>query len=289
MKKPEPLVPADYDVSDLDSFMLNVEKLLGSELVALGTPEECWAAMMLWCRAWKQMPGGSLPNDDRILAKFSGAGDRWFDVKEIAMRGFVLCSDGRLYHRTLCKEVKKAYARKVLYREKRDKDRERLQRHRAMKRVSNIVSLRDATRFVREDTGTGIDSDTPYLAQNAPDELPLDQAPPPDRNTPNPTPGTRARILPDPREPGEPQKKYVQSVGQQQNSVKKQMWDMGVAMLGKGSRGLIGKFSKEHGEVVVLRALVATEDACPAAPMAYFIRTIEGMTAAPAKKVYVGG
>lgn len=127
----DPFVPADRDVRDLNGFMLNVERLLASELVAIGTPEECWAALMLWCRAWKQVPGGSLPNDDRILASFSGAGKRWNKVKDVALHGFELCSDGRLYHRFLCAEVERAYAKSIEFKKRKTRDAERLREWRS--------------------------------------------------------------------------------------------------------------------------------------------------------------
>jgi uncharacterized protein YdaU (DUF1376 family) len=88
--------------------MLNVDRLLNSDLVALASCEEIGAALLLWARAWKQIPPGSLPNDDRILAAFSKAGRRWPKIKEMALRGFVLCDDGRLYHPVLCEDAKRA-------------------------------------------------------------------------------------------------------------------------------------------------------------------------------------
>jgi uncharacterized protein YdaU (DUF1376 family) len=105
---PEPFTTASHDVSGLDGFMLNTDKLMASELVALATGDEFKSAVCLWCRAWKQIPAGSLPNDERVLAAFSGAGSRWPKVREVALRGFVLCSDGRLYHKTLCEDVHRA-------------------------------------------------------------------------------------------------------------------------------------------------------------------------------------
>src|SRR5215469_10930319 len=102
---PAPLVPADVERLRFSGFMLDVDRLLASELVALGSPEECWAALMLWCRAWKQSPPASLPDDERVLAAFSGAGKRWPKVRTVAMRGFVKCNDGRWYHRVLAAEV----------------------------------------------------------------------------------------------------------------------------------------------------------------------------------------
>lgn len=105
---PEPLTNETHNVEGLDGFLLNTEKLMASELWALATGEEFKAAVGLWCRAWKQSPPGSLPNDQRVLAGFSGAGGRWPKVREMALRGFILCSDGRLYHETLCEDVVRA-------------------------------------------------------------------------------------------------------------------------------------------------------------------------------------
>lgn len=122
---PEPLVPAEVDLRGFSGFVLDVDRLLASELVALGKPEECWAAVMLWCRAWKQQPPASLPDDDRILAVFSGAGSRWPKVKEMALRGFVKCADGRLYHRVLAEEANKAWERRKKFKERSAKAHER--------------------------------------------------------------------------------------------------------------------------------------------------------------------
>ncbi|MEE7478441.1 DUF1376 domain-containing protein [Methylobacterium hispanicum] len=105
---PDPLVPLDTDIQGLPAFMLDVERLFASELWALSTGEEFKAAVALWGRAWQQLPAGSLPNDERLLAAFSGAGARWKKVREMALRGFILCSDGRLYHRTLSADVMRA-------------------------------------------------------------------------------------------------------------------------------------------------------------------------------------
>lgn len=109
---PEPLVPPDTDIAGLSAFMLDTQRLFASELWALSTGEEFKAAVALWGRSWQQSPPGSLPNDERLLAAFSGAGARWKKVRAMAMRGFVACSDGRLYHRTLCEDVLRAARKK---------------------------------------------------------------------------------------------------------------------------------------------------------------------------------
>lgn len=110
MVAPEPLVSADIDISSLDGFMLNTVRVLGSELVALATPEEGWAAVLLWCRAWGQKPHCSLPDDDRVLASFAKVPPaRWKKIKTMALRGFVKCSDGRLYHKVLAEDCHRAW------------------------------------------------------------------------------------------------------------------------------------------------------------------------------------
>lgn len=134
---PAPFVSADIDVRDLDGFMLNVERLLASELWALtrNSPEAFRGAAGLWCRAWKQVPAGSLPDDDQILAAFADMPlARFKKMRALVMRGFVLCSDGRFYHKVLCEDVMRAAERKAEYAAEREADRERLRNWREAKR-----------------------------------------------------------------------------------------------------------------------------------------------------------
>jgi uncharacterized protein YdaU (DUF1376 family) len=129
---PAPMVPAEVDCTDLDGFMLNVEKLMASELVALSSHEVIGAALLLWCRAWKQRPAASLPNDDKVNAAFARMPlARFRKMRDEVLRGFVLCSDGRLYHRTLAEEAATAYARKLAFQRKREADAERLRKWRS--------------------------------------------------------------------------------------------------------------------------------------------------------------
>jgi hypothetical protein len=130
MDSVEPLLPPETDCRDIDGFLLNVEKLMASELWALATAEELRAALALWCRAWKQVPAASLPDDDRVLAAFSGAGARWPKLREMALRSFIKCNDGRLYHPVLAAEAVKAYEAKLKFRKRRDVDAERLRKWR---------------------------------------------------------------------------------------------------------------------------------------------------------------
>lgn len=104
-----PLVPSDCDLRGLAWMPLDAVRLLDSDLFAVSTGDEFKAAVALWCKAWQQIPAGSLPNDDRVLAHLSGAGSRWKRLKPMALRGFVLCSDGRLYHPVIAEKALEAW------------------------------------------------------------------------------------------------------------------------------------------------------------------------------------
>lgn len=133
---PEPLVPAEVDLTGFPSFGLNVERLLASELVALCSPQEGWAALMLWARAWQQKPPGSLPNDEKVLAAFSRA-KSWKQVREMALRGFILCADGRLYHPMLAAEALRCWESRLKYEADKAKNAEKLRSWRAAQQEKN--------------------------------------------------------------------------------------------------------------------------------------------------------
>jgi Protein of unknown function (DUF1376) len=137
---PSPLVPFEVDLRGFPGFILDVDRMLSSEFVAVSTPEEFKAAVLLWGHAWKQRPVASLPDDDRILAVWSGAGRRWGRVKERALWGFVKCSDGRLYHRFLAEEAKISWQRREKYRNRSIKANEAKYRVKSAQPVDHIDS-----------------------------------------------------------------------------------------------------------------------------------------------------
>lgn len=87
---------------------LHVARLRDSDLAAEGDPEGCWYAVLLWAAAWHQLPAGSLPDNDAVLTKLCGLGRdlRTFRKhRRDALRGFVACDDGRLYHPVIAEQV----------------------------------------------------------------------------------------------------------------------------------------------------------------------------------------
>jgi len=127
---PDPLTPPDCDLRGLEWMPLYGDRLFSSDTWLLASPEGRGVALMLWWAAWKQKPAGSLADQDRALAQLAGYGANqkgWLAIKEEAMRGWLLCSDGRLYHPVVCEFAlqawdrrKKERTRKSAYRSKLD-------------------------------------------------------------------------------------------------------------------------------------------------------------------------
>src|SRR5215475_6695062 len=65
---PEPLVPVDTDVRGFPCMLLGCQQVLDSDFNAIANDAEFRAGVTLWLKAWHQVPAGSLPNDERVLA-----------------------------------------------------------------------------------------------------------------------------------------------------------------------------------------------------------------------------
>jgi hypothetical protein len=109
---PDPLVPAEADLRGLRFMPLDVMRLLDSDFYALANGAEFKAGVTLWAKSWNQVPAGSLPDDDRVLQHLSGAGALWPEVRGVALRHWVRCSDGRLYHPVVAEAVLHAWERR---------------------------------------------------------------------------------------------------------------------------------------------------------------------------------
>lgn len=116
---PPPLTPLDCDLQDFKFMPLDVGRLRDSDLASDETPEACWAAVLLWCASWHQVPAASVPDNDSWLAKQTGYAQRgkiskeWAEVREGALRGWVKCNDGRLYHPVVAEKAIDAWESKL--------------------------------------------------------------------------------------------------------------------------------------------------------------------------------
>jgi hypothetical protein len=114
---PAPLTPPDCDLTGLRSMMVDVGRVLDSDLFALASGEEFKASFALWCKAWTQTPAGSIPADERVLARFAGLPlAQWRGLADMALRGWIRCSDGRWYHPVVCEKVLAAWIEKLHHR-----------------------------------------------------------------------------------------------------------------------------------------------------------------------------
>lgn len=119
---PEPLVPAEVDLRDFAFMPLDVVRVRDSDLAAEETPESCWAALLLWCASWHQVPAASIPDSDQWQAKQAGYVARgridkaWETVRDGALRNWVKCSDGRLYHPVVAEKALESWQAKLAQR-----------------------------------------------------------------------------------------------------------------------------------------------------------------------------
>lgn len=110
---PPPPVPGDLDLRAFPKMFVDTGVVLGSALadVEKTPPDAFRAAMLLQFMCWQSVPAASLPYDERRLAAMIGvSAQRWKTIREAALNGFVLCSDRRLYHRSVVEEALNASA-----------------------------------------------------------------------------------------------------------------------------------------------------------------------------------
>lgn len=110
-----PLTPHDCDLREFPFMPLDVVRLRDSDISAISSGDEFRCAVLLWCASWHQVPAASLPDDDIILAQLSGHGrvvKEWKKVRDGSLRGWIKCSDGRLYHPVVAEKANEAWGRK---------------------------------------------------------------------------------------------------------------------------------------------------------------------------------
>jgi hypothetical protein len=115
---PAPPVPAEADLRNFPFMPLDVQRLRDSDLAGTDDAEIFRLAVLSWCASWHQLPAGSLPDDDSSLARLLGFGrdglKSWKKRRQAgALRGWIKCSDGRLYHPVVVEKVIDAWGQKT--------------------------------------------------------------------------------------------------------------------------------------------------------------------------------
>ena len=109
---PEPMTSPDCDLRDFPFMPLDITRLFNSEFHARANDAEWRAGLTLWLKSFHQVPAGSIPDDEVSLTRLAELGrdvKTWRKVKEIALYGWVKCSDGRLYHPVVVEKVNEAW------------------------------------------------------------------------------------------------------------------------------------------------------------------------------------
>lgn len=118
-QSPMPLTPPDCDLRDFAFMPLDVLRLRDSDLAVKADGEAFRCAVLLWCASWHQVPAASLPDDDDVLAQLAGFGrvtKEWLRHRDGALRGWVKCGDGRLYHPVVAEKAVEAWRAKMVQR-----------------------------------------------------------------------------------------------------------------------------------------------------------------------------
>ncbi|WP_176048174.1 DUF1376 domain-containing protein [Burkholderia sp. BCC1644] len=135
---PNPLTPADCDLTGYRWMPLDVVRVIDSDTFGISTGDEFKTAFRLWAKCWQQVPAASLPDDDRVLAHLAGLSEnlsKWKRVRAVALRGFVKCSDGRLYHPVIAEKAIEAMQRRDDHAEREENQQTRQQQHRERRKA----------------------------------------------------------------------------------------------------------------------------------------------------------
>lgn len=152
MTRPDPLVPAECSMAGNEWFPFYFDRVRKSKWWRRATDVARARNVMMWGEAFKAAPAGSLPDDDDELAEAAGYGmdiDAFLAVKGDIMAPWVLCSDGRWYHPTVCEVVLDAWERSS----ERKKAAAERQRRRRDKVRGVTPKIADVTPQSREVTG----------------------------------------------------------------------------------------------------------------------------------------
>jgi hypothetical protein len=87
-------------------FELDIERMHQSDTWAIADARQRPLLLMLWTVSWTQVPCGTLPDDDAVIAVRIGLPVPEFKAsKEVLMRGWWKANNGRLYHPVITEQV----------------------------------------------------------------------------------------------------------------------------------------------------------------------------------------
>lgn len=279
-----PLTPAGCDLRDFPHTPLFRARLFGSSFHARATDAEWRAGVTLWLKSWDQVPAGSLPDDDIELCRLAELArdvKAWKKNKVGALRGWVLCSDGRLYHPVVAEGINTAIEAKIKQRLKTAKARiGALEKHlKEAKTDAEKARITEEIRKVQQTLSQGLSqtqSLDPREGEGKDKEKGLDSS------VPKGTDG----VPPAPPSPPSPPKSP-------EDLAKAELWKAAVSVLEHGGcppsqcRTFMGKLVGDYTFPTVQQAVAAAVSAQPADAREYLKATcqrIAGERQAPNKQ-----
>lgn len=276
---PEPLTPAECDLTDFQYMELDVRRLRDSKFAATPKGDAFRAGIMLWCAAWHQVPAASLPDDDVELANLAGYGrmpisvKEWKKVRADALHGFVKCSDGRLYHPVIAEKAIAAFESKRKYAYEKYCDRLRKENAKRAKEGKPLFGIPSRELWNSGAYPHGI----PPEQEQIPAENAQGSAGVPDENA------LRGNRTEQNGEGTEPYSVTDVTGGAAAKSAaeltKDELWKAGKSLLSQSGLppaqcgSFVGKLVKDYGDQIVVDAVRAAVTARPADPVEYLKAT----------------
>ncbi len=268
---PAPLSPPDCDLRDFPFMPVDIQRLFNSEFHAR-TDDAAWrAGVTLWLKSFHQVPSGSVPDDDVSLARLAELGrdvKGWRRIREMALYGWVKCSDGRLYHPVVAEKAAEALAGKKSQRARTAKA--RLQA--LLTRLSKTSDTLDCVN-IEASIQNLLGDMSQYLSQAENDAISqsvTDSVTEAKRKREGKGEGKgEGKINSVPDGTGGPPPKSPDDM------TKDEIWAVGKSLLvqagmpGAQCGSFIGKLAKDYGEIITLDAVRATVIERPADPAAF--------------------
>lgn len=276
---PEPLTPAECDLTDFQYMELDVRRLRDSKFAATPNGDAFRAGIMLWCAAWHQIPAASLPDDDVELANLAGYGrmpisvKEWKKVRAEALHGFVKCSDGRLYHPVIAEKAIAAFESKRKY---------------AYEKYCDRLRKENAKRAKEGKPLFGIPTRDLWNSGAYPHGLPPEQEQIPAENAQGSAgvPGENALKGNRTEQNGEGTEPYSvtdvtggAAAKSSEQMTKDELWKAGKSLLSQSGLppaqcgSFVGKLVKDYGDQIVVEAVRAAVTTRPADPVEYLKAT----------------
>lgn len=257
---PAPLTPPDADLQDFAFMPLHVARLRDSDLAAEEAPEACWYAVLLWSASWHQLPAGSLPDNDTVLMRLCGLGRdqrTWRKFRDGALRGFVICADGRLYHPVVAEQVVESWKKKLEQRWRTECAR--------IRKSNSRNNLDDPQPTFDEFVARDWPLSVPFVSQGQSGNVPSDAGGMSQGHDPHVTSETVSKRQGQGQGQGDSSSvpNGTGAVGTEPVAIDpaKLLFDSGVALLGLAgiaeakARPILGKWRRAHGDEAVIAAL----------------------------------